>query len=205
MLTMYDSTDVGQIPKTAAAVAGYVNGRWPTYPTLKELFPKALVLSIAVTASADADCLDIEKGDAEVWQAPHWWRRQKKRGLALPVFYTSLSQAEGLIAELNRAGIRRDQYRLWTAHYTGSPHLCAASCGFGLATFADATQYTDKALGKVLDASWCSSQFFTPPVSVGVRRRRLRDWILAQRANGRSWGWLKRTARWRLWWKLGGR
>jgi hypothetical protein len=52
------------IPKTAEAVAGYVGGHWPTYNQLVKDFPHAHKLSIAVFASEDADCLDIEKGDA---------------------------------------------------------------------------------------------------------------------------------------------
>jgi hypothetical protein len=205
MLTMYDSVTTTEIPANAAAVAGYVNGRWPTFASLKKSHPKALRLSIAVTASADADCLDVEKGDAEVWQAPDWVRRQQKRGVKRPVLYTSLSQVEGLLAELRRAGIGRDQVRLWTAHYTHGAHLCAAGCGFGLSTTADATQYTDRAEGRNLDASLVSPGFFTVPVSAATRRARLRAWILGQRKNDVAWATLKKTANWKLWRKLGGR
>ncbi len=44
-----------------------------------------------------------------------------------------------------------------------------------------------------------------PPVPVAVRRAALRRWVLARRAAGRSWAWLKRQRKWRLWRRLGGK
>lgn len=44
-----------------------------------------------------------------------------------------------------------------------------------------------------------------PPVPVAVRRRALRAWILARRAQGWTWSRLKATRTWRTWWRLGGR
>lgn len=157
--TMYDSITVTEIPPTAAAVAGYVNGHWPTFPTLAQTHPHAKRLSIAVTASADADCLDIEQGDATPADAAAWVKRQHARGVERPVVYTSLSQAKAVLAALKAAGIQRNQIRLWTAHYTFRPHRCTPLCQFGFWARADATQYTDKALGKTLDASLCAPRF----------------------------------------------
>lgn len=159
-ITMYDSVDTAQIPVHAAAVAGYVNGRWPTFRTLERDFPHAHRLSIAVTAGADAETLDVEKYDARPEQAPAWVRRQLKRGVKRPVVYTSVSQAPRLLAELKKAGIKRRQFRLWTAHYTHKPHRCSRKCGFGFNDVADATQYTDRALQRTLDASVVSPHFF---------------------------------------------
>lgn len=157
--TMYDSVSIGQIPANAAAVAGYVNGRWPTFPSLASNFPHAKRLSIAVNAHADAVCLDVESGDATPDQAPAWVKRQLHRGVKKPVIYTSVSQAGWVLRELAKAGIPRSAIKLWTAHYTMKPHRCGPECGFGMPTRADATQYTDKALGKNLDASLCGGRF----------------------------------------------
>lgn len=157
--TMYDSVDVEQIPEGAAAVAGYVNGRWSTYPKLSKKFPHAQRLSIAVSAAVDADCLDVEKGDADPWEAAAWVRRQLARGAKRPVVYTSVSQAPLVLKELKRKGITRNQIRLWTADYTFKPHLCSSKCGYDIGGKADATQYTDHALGRNLDASLCSPDF----------------------------------------------
>lgn len=201
-LTMYDSVDLSQIPKDAAAVAGYVGGRWPTYSKLAAEFPHAKRLSIAVTAEEDADVLDVEKGDALISQAPRWVKRQLARGIKRPVIYCAVSDAKALLVALKAEGISRSQVRLWTAHYTFKPHRCTKACGFGMPTTADATQFTDRALAKNLDASLVADTFF---VTTAARRAALRAWIVAQRAKHVSWAALKRTAQWKAWWRLGGR
>ena len=165
MITMYDDINLSLIPANAQAVAGYVNGRWPTYPEVIRMWPKAKHLSIAVSSSADADCLDVEPGDATNIVAPGWVHRQIKRGVYRPCLYTSVSNAAPLLKALAQAGIMRGQVRLWTAHYTNKEHLCGPGCGFGLKTNADATQWTSRALGRSLDQSLCAGGFFDrPPV-----------------------------------------
>lgn len=158
---MYDNVNVElmhQLVPNAPAVAGYVNGRWPTYPEVVKRWPNAKHLSVAVTAGADADCLDVERGDATNSQAPAWIKRQLARGVYRPVVYTSASNAAALLATLSRAGIDRSQVRLWSAHYTGKPHICGrATCGYPQ---ADGTQWTDKVNGKSQDESLLSSTFF---------------------------------------------
>lgn len=159
--TMYDSVTISEIPKTAKEVAGYVGGNWPTYKPLKVAFPHADVLSIAVSAKENADVLDVESGDAAPNQAAAWVRRQKKRGVETPVVYTSAAFVQGLVNELDASGLRLGKdFKVWSAHYTGKAHLCSPKCGFGIKFTADATQYTDKALGRNLDASRTREGFF---------------------------------------------
>jgi hypothetical protein len=158
---MFDSVDVSQLPADAAAVAGYTAGSWPTYPTLLKSFPHAHVLSIAIGSGYDADCLDVEPGDATPAVAAAWVKRQLLRGVKRPVVYTSVSGMDSLLATLAAAGIKRSQVRVWTAHYTFSAHLCGPrSCGQLRSTTADATQWTDKALGRNLDESLLAPGFF---------------------------------------------
>jgi hypothetical protein len=161
-VAMFDSVEVDQIPSDAKAVAGYTSGNFPTYPELVKRFPHVVKMSIAVTASHDADCLDVEVGDASPEQAPAWVRRQKLGGshVRKPVVYSSLSQMPGVLAALAGAGIARDEVLVWTAHYTDSAHVCTPACGFGFTTNADATQWTKNALGRNLDQSLCSRSFF---------------------------------------------
>jgi hypothetical protein len=158
MTTMYDAIEVSLIPAGAEAVAGYVGGRWPTAHELPGRFPHAKILTIAISASEDADVLDIEAGDAEISQAAEWVKRQHARGLARPACYCSLSKVNELHASLLAAGIHRENWRLWSAHYTNHAHICGPD--EGITTFADATQWTEKALGRNLDQSLCSGAFF---------------------------------------------
>lgn len=160
MHSMFDTIEVGTVPTNPDAVAGYVGGHWPDYGQLVRRFPHAHHLSIAVDATENAHCLDIERGDATPEEAPAWTRRQHARGLHRPVLYTSVSDAEHLTSVMQSHGIPRDQYKLWTAHYDYHPHLCGPHCGYGFTGRADATQYTDRALGRNLDESLCATGFF---------------------------------------------
>ena len=154
---MYDSVTVSEIPAKHQADAGYVGGSWPTYSTLVRDFPKAKHLSIAVSAPEDAECLDIETGDATPDEAPAWVRRQH---ITRPVVYSSVSGMAGTVGVLDGAGIHRAEVRVWTAHYTGTPHICGpGTCG-QLPFDADATQWTSAALGRNLDASQLRPDFF---------------------------------------------
>jgi hypothetical protein len=160
--TMYDSIEIGQIPKGAHAVAGYVGGKWPTFSSLVTAFPRARRLSIAINASEDADCLDIEPGDATVEQAAMWVRRQLSKGTKRPCVYASASQVDGLVVALEAAGIDRSRVRIWSAHYGRGRHLCGPhTCGEVRSTNVDATQYDDRALNRNLDASVLRRSFFT--------------------------------------------
>lgn len=157
-VVMYDSITLSEIPADAPAVAGYVGGRWPTFPQLAVRWPRAHRLSIAVNASQRARCLDIEPGDATPGQAPGWFRSLADSSEGKPVLYSSASTVGPVIATMSAAGIARNRYLIWSAHYTYREHICAPSvCGYPA---ADATQWTDKALGRNLDRSLCSDQFF---------------------------------------------
>lgn len=158
---MYDSIHPEVIPHDAQAVAGYVGGKWPTFTTLEKQFPNAHKLSIAVVANEDADCLDIEAGDAVPAEAASWVKRQHKLGKKTPVVYTSTSVAQILVNTLAKAGLQHGRdYKLWTAHYNFKRHRCTHRCGYGLTIKADATQYSDHALNLNLDESVCGAHFF---------------------------------------------
>jgi hypothetical protein len=70
---------------------------------------------------------------------------------------------------MTQAGIARNEYMLWSAHYTNTAHICSPSaCGYPQ---ADATQWTSTYQGVSLDASLCYGYFFAtypadPPISV---------------------------------------
>ena len=156
MWVMYDSVDAGTVPASAPAVAGYVGGNWPSFQPLVTRCPAARHLSIAVNAGEDADCLDIENGDATPDQAPAWVARQLRRGAWRPCLYSSRSEMQAVWGALQRAGITRGLVRLWVADWTYVPHIPP---GY------DACQWTDRALGRNLDESLCLDGFFpkAPP------------------------------------------
>jgi len=162
-LTMYDAIHVSALPDGADAYAGYVQGKWPTFAELRRRFlgSGAQLLSIAVFASGDADCLDIEAGDATNAQAPGWVQRQQARGAQRPCLYTSAGNMDALVTTLGGAGISRAEVRLWSAHYGQGKHICGpGSCGL-TSHACDGTQWTDAALGRSLDESILLSDFFS--------------------------------------------
>jgi|SRR5271166_555578 len=145
---MYDSTNIGNIPHWAAAVAGYVNGSFANYGQVLRTFPHAKHLSIAVSSNQDALCLDIENGDATPADAPAWVRKQHARGVKRPVVYANSSIMPAVIAALEHDSIKREEYLVWTAHYTNVPHIEPGS---------DATQYEDH--HELYDVSLCQPWF----------------------------------------------
>src|SRR5215510_7416869 len=116
---MYDYTNVRNLPGGADAYAGYADGLFANLTATERRFTGsgAHFLSIAVCASDDADCLDIEARDATNAQAPGWVNRQLAGGAFRPCLYTSVSNVDALMATLNGAGISRAAIRPWSAHY----------------------------------------------------------------------------------------
>lgn len=164
-VTAYDSVDIATVPADAQFLMGYNSGAWPTYGQMRDRFPKARVLSIAVQADIDGDILDAEPGDATPGEVAEWVHRQFARGAKRPVVYSSVSQFPEILRLLADSGIGREDIRIWTAHYNGVEHLCgpgrcvdADRDGFN--TVADATQWTDAALGRNLDQSLCQDEFW---------------------------------------------
>lgn len=162
-ITMFDDITIPSMPSGGSyAYAGYVDGIWPTFPELKAKYPRHRLLSVAVFASDDAECLDIEKGDAPIEDAPEWYERQVHRGVWRPALYTSASNLRAVQNIMTAAHIARASYRLWSAHYLNRAHICAPkSCGYGISE-ADGCQWTSRALGINLDQSILLPDFFDP-------------------------------------------
>jgi hypothetical protein len=169
---MADSVTVANLPAGYAAYAGYVDGSFQTFPQLKIRFPTAHLLSIAVFTNSDADCLDIENGDATPAQAPAWARRQAARGEARPCLYANASTIPAVISALQGAGIARSQVRLWSAHYGLGPHICGpTSCKYPGVPQMDGTQYTDQGHGlhgSQIDVSALNDNFFGGTTAVSA-------------------------------------
>jgi hypothetical protein len=166
---MYDSIENGQFPPGAAAYAAYVDGglgNQPNYDWVVRAFPQARHLSIALFADHDAECLDVESGAASPSDIPGWRERQVRRGIARPVIYANAyTMQTSVLAVLSSAGIARASVRLWTAHYSGQAHICGPRSCEALSIPADATQWSNNALGRVLDQSLLLDNFFGTPAA----------------------------------------
>ena len=161
MITMYDSVDLKQVPADAQAVAAYVDGRFANSAEAARRFPHAHILTIAVFARHDADCLDIEQGDATPGQAAGWYLRQKARGVNRPCLYASAFVMDTeVIPAITAAGIHPAGVRLWAAHYTHAAHVCGPHSCRELGRTVDGTQFTDRAHGRNLDQSLLAGDFF---------------------------------------------
>jgi hypothetical protein len=160
-LVMYDSANPGTLPPWDGefAVAGYVDG-YTDFPAIRAAYPRARVLSIT-GHNGIAECADIEDYLMSDSDAPGFYHRARARGVAVPKLYRQASSAAGLIQVMASAGIGRGEYRIWSAHYEWQPHLCGhITCGYPQ---ADATQWTSSALGRQLDQSLLTADFFGTP------------------------------------------
>ena len=168
-ITMFDDVNVSLLPKGAPAYAGYVDGRFQTFPVLQRMFPKAILLSIAVFPQDDAECLDVENGDATIADIFGWFKRQQARKAWRPVVYSSVVNMDHIAATMTANGFHRSSYRLWSAHYGAGPHICGpSSCGLCREP-CDGTQWTSSARGENLDQSLLLDSFFpAPPLPVPV-------------------------------------
>ena len=175
-LIMYDSVTVSQLPDGGFGYAGYVDGSFANFGELAKKFPLAHLLPITVTGdvSAHAVAVDDETGDANNPKATAFIKAKLAAKVWRPCAYT---QASNLLAlESYLSGIPRSSYRLWSAHYTGVPHLCSRLvCGYGGDTQVDATQFASApynyTLGRNIDISVLARNFFAaaPPAPQPAR------------------------------------
>lgn len=120
---MYDSVTPSDIPRSAPAVAGYVNGRYAWSAAGWDLFPSAYRKTISITASQVAMVLDVEAGDASPDQAPAWVRLSQRAGVAVPTLYCSRLGTW----PATQAACRGLVCNYWVADYTGVAHLVPGS------------------------------------------------------------------------------
>jgi hypothetical protein len=176
---MLDDTSLSILEshKTAdvKAAAGYVNGDFKNWASLVAKYGKAglFLLSIDVLGDvkAGAQCLDVEKGDVPITSRDTivgWVKETRANGVAskdlryYPKVYVQESNAEIVVAMLTDAGISRDTWLLWTAHYGKGEHICGPkTCGCPVQ--ADATQWSNSYDGVSLDISTCYGYFFSTP------------------------------------------
>lgn len=152
VIAMYDSTSVAAEPDGALAYAGYFNGTYENLAELRARFPNATIVSITPDGAHGAMYIDVEPYDAVPADVPAFI---KAGGSG---FYCSASSVQACIDACSAAGIPRDSYRIWSAHWIGQ-HICGpASCGYPA---ADGTQYLSTAGWD--ESAVASPQFFELP------------------------------------------
>lgn len=152
---MQDTITPSAISGDPWAVAGYKGpgGRWPDYDALVRLFPNAfhLAINIWLGQGFDADAGDGERGDMSLPDLAQFLHQAKPINVLKPIGYSSASNVEELIRLYTALGHHRDEIFIWSAHYTGIPHICGpATCGFPQ---ADLTQFTDREFSRNIDGS----------------------------------------------------
>ena len=155
MIKMYDSINLPAVRRVASthndAVAGYVDGRWPDFHAMAAAFPNDHHLSIATNPARDADCLDVEAGDATPDQAPEWAIRQHRRGVWRPVIYANAATYPKIEEAFRKAGLPGVFIRRWVADWNGQADIPQ---GF------DGHQFTNHADGLSVDESVLLDDFF---------------------------------------------
>jgi hypothetical protein len=122
-IVMYDSVTVERIPANATHIACYLNGLYANAGAMRKRFPHAVLVTITIDAEdLLADCIDCETGDATPAQAAGWAIRKIRRG-EIPKIYANRSTMPFVWHLLQRAGVKRDQVKLWVADWTEEAHI----------------------------------------------------------------------------------
>lgn len=123
--TMYDSVTVEDIPANATMVAGYVDGIYANTGLMRQKFPHATVVEIAVNSHTNAgDVLDVETGDATPSEAVLWVKLRRASG-ANPSVYCNASVWPSVKSAFRSAGIAEPHY--WIAKWDGSTSIPAGA------------------------------------------------------------------------------
>lgn len=97
---MADSITPADLPDGFDLYGGYDDGRYNDIAAIKARFPGKTVIAFTVFAHDNyGDCLDIEKGDATVEQAPAWTTRRRLAGHGGPLNYCAWSTLPALKAQ----------------------------------------------------------------------------------------------------------
>jgi peptidoglycan hydrolase-like protein with peptidoglycan-binding domain len=166
----FDDVEPDLLPAGYDAYAGYVDGIYANISQIKARFPSAFILTIAVKSADIADALDVEAGDAQNTDVVAWFKRALAAGITKPCFYTQASNVDALVATLEKAGIPRTAFKIWSAHYAQGNHICGPNTCKACTNSCDATQFTNNVNGKSLDESAALTTFFTlvtPPAPTG--------------------------------------
>lgn len=115
-----DSTDFNSLPPGKGVYGAYDDGNWQTYQkTFAAYSTDSLVLALTVNPIDEfGDVLDVETGDAQPFDAPHWVAMRRRAGHPNPGVYCSESVWTAVQQQFDKAGVAQPWY--WIAGYPGS-------------------------------------------------------------------------------------
>jgi hypothetical protein len=164
-IRMLDAADSRTLLAGYAAYGAYNDGGigdQPNYTKVVAAHPGAHVLSIALSAEHDADCLDVEEFAASAQDVHAWTARQATRGVVRPVTYASVDRWRTDIWP--RMSTHRGRIRIWTAHYGLGEHICGPSTCGSFPVNVDGTQWSNQFAGvngALIDISTLHDDFFS--------------------------------------------
>lgn len=152
-VAVFDSVSIQRIPNAARRIAAYVDGEYANIHDAQTMRPDAQLIAITVLGNAYAQVADLEAGALSVTQVRDWLRQARVRGQQRPCIYVEVSRLVSVVDELAILGEPRSSYRLWSAHWTGVPHICSAACGIGDYEPPGMTQYESNSHDSGIDVS----------------------------------------------------
>lgn len=153
--TMYDAVTPSRIPSGATLVAGYVDGRYANLTAMRQRFPHATVVEIAVSWRTRANVLDVETGDATPAEAVKWCTQTMadtdNHSLTI---YANASMWSQVVSAFKAAGVTLPQH--WVADWDGQASVPAGkvakqyrnTAGYDLSAVADHWPGVDTAPAK---------------------------------------------------------
>jgi hypothetical protein len=139
---IYDAVTPDNIPRSAEVVAGYIDGDFTWPEEAWNRWPDALKVLITVSGSLTGNVADVESGNMSPDEARKWIEAKHDKGMHESTVYCSRSSFEAV-----RAACEGQDYAIWVADWTGSPHPVHGTV---------ATQYRN--VGNAYDLSMAYSQ-----------------------------------------------
>lgn len=122
---MWDSVTVADIPADAELVAGYLDGHYANLTAMHARFPKDRVVTVTPDGHEGANVDDREPGDQSAVQSAAWATDELKAHRH-PAVYVSDSNIKEVLTALALRDAKATL--IFTAHWTGKPHICGPAC-----------------------------------------------------------------------------
>jgi hypothetical protein len=132
---IYDAVNAANLPAGGDGYVRYWDGSWPNNEAVTARFPDAMFLDITVLWGNQEE-IDCEVGNPswQDWDGMAQWMRMRTAAGFMPKVYLGATIAADFIVAMAERGFPRTAYRLDTAHWSGTRHIC----GPGVDGFAQA-------------------------------------------------------------------